>query len=263
MNNFHIGLPGNLLNALETLFRVDLQIEPGVSRLIPRSVWQGRYRDFINGRSSPNQEHPTPDGEDSISVDDLLEDGPVAVTITDLMGRPDHCFMKARPLPYAGERIRRLTQIFEGHPLTLHLTITSQYDYFREESNRGDWAHLGQRIRSVPSWSELTERIRDAAQGVQVRVWDFEQPRKIALPFVLDMFNVREEESIYRLERSLSRIFPKNAITTNQPSVTELNGDLIESFDEQYARDLLEITSMSSVSLVSPENITQEYFLFD
>ena len=262
MYNFHVGLPGIIPNLLNTMLETGFLAQLSDVSFLSRKIWQEKFRKLINetNKRTFKGEHYWQSSAEE--VDALSVHGGFSISIPDLMGKAEHCFEKARPLPYAETRIENVCQILSGKPITFHLTIMSQYDYLVFAAKQLSVDLKLSQIHTVPSWSDLAQRLRVASGGAQVVVWDFEQPKKVILTFLIDFLNVHDEDDITKLANYLSKSTNQNDFAgSNSPTMAVEGQDLSIIMDEQYEIDLEAIRQIEGVKLYTPENISREYFL--
>lgn len=261
MFNFHIGLPGLASDLLSSVSQADVFKTGATARVMPQERWREQFRGLVNteGADPTSKIKAVRTAERAIA--DWAKDGAVAISQHALLGAPEDCFLKEKPLPHADARIERVSELFASVPLTFHIAVQNQLDYLLAAMNRRPESRIAQKLRTIPSWSQLALRIKMAAPGRQIIVWDMEQPNKTTLAFAISMLDVSDSASIIIQNWPRARIMTQSNQMAGNLETQGLSSDLVDRLDAQYDLDLEEISQIEGVSLVLPQNVPDELHL--
>jgi hypothetical protein len=252
MFNLHVGIPGIVPDLLNSIVQAGILKGDSSPSILSRKLWQEQFRNLINAKQKEAQFNVAAWRTTEATIADLSALGPVAVSQHALLGRPEDCFLKRKVLPYTDARIARISDLFAAVPLTIHLTISSQFDYLHTTMNRLPKGKTFPQPSIVPSWSELVRRIKGAAPDRQILVWDFESPEKIALAFMIFLLDTKDEELIDAIDAHLSVTIKRPETAINSP---EIPHEMINRMDAQYDFDLEAINQIEGVSLILSDSI--------
>lgn len=259
MFNLHIGVPGVAPNLLHSIEQTKILKGPRGPQIISRKLWKQQFRGLINSRKIEDYTNITALRAAETTIAELSRHDSVAASQHALLGAPEECFFKNTVLPHTESRMRQVSDIFAAVPLRIHLTIQSQFEHLQVATNRLTKDMIFSEPRTTPSWAALVRRIKVAAPATQIVVWDFENPRQVALGFLATLLNINDPILI----ESLKTYIMSNFINTNTPpvsgAITEASKWAAEGFDTQYELDLQEISQMPGVNLIFPRDLPREY----
>ena len=261
MFNLHIGTPGIIPNMVHSVEQANLLEGCSDVQILSQKTWQEQFRGLVNRDQNKASFSATDWRAVEEKVVDLSNQGPVALSQHALMGRIEDCFIKRKMLPYADKRLGRLTEIFANVPVTLHLTIQNQFDYLQAAVNRLPEGKSFPEPRVVPSWSELVRRIKAAAPGTKVVVWEFDKPEEVALSFLMYLLNIENDGLINAMRRHLRATLKRQDTTLNGDEFPGPFHELTNRMDLQYELDLLALGRMKGVSLIPIGSIPKELHL--
>jgi len=259
MFNFHIGIPWIGHDLLHSVDKARI-LQPNTSPyILSQNVWRDQFRHLMNKES----EHPILEawGVADAKIADLLIREPVAISQHAILGSAQDWFLKRKTLPFAEYRISRILDIFAGVPLTFHLTITSQFDYIQTLMDRKILGGRETSLPAIPSWINLVQQIKNAAEGHKIVVWDFERPEKIALAFVAHLLETQDEALITRLRNHLSILIPSAGTLKKSHQLPSIPGETIDQIDVQYSLDLQSLSEMRGISLILHDTVPEKYHL--
>jgi len=254
MFNLHIGLPGILPNLIHTVAQVEALADEGSSCIISRELWQNQFSKLLNSKQSEFALNVAALRESKDTLAKLTLAHPtIAASQHDLLGSAKGCFINKKALPFTEARIERLLSIFSSVPLVLHLSIHSQFDYFKESVSQMEIGNALPQPFIIPSWFELVQRIKETAPSTPIVVWDFERPERVVLEFSVSLLCISDHRAINAISQSLQDEVRR---TSKVPLVTrndcELPCKVIAQMDKQYEFDLNSISRMEGVSLIRP-----------
>lgn len=261
MFNLHVGIPGIASDLLHSTVHAGLLKRDGAPAVLSRKLWQEQFRGLVNAKSTKATFDVAAWRATKATIADLSAYDAVAVSQHAFLGSPEDCFLKRRALPYTHARIARVSEIFADVPLTLHLTLQSQFDYLHTTMNRLPAGETIPQSGLVPSWSELVRRIKAAAPDRQIVVWDFEKPEKVALAFLICLLATKDAALIKALDALLSATIRRPEPPSGSHETLGIPHDLIERMDAQYDLDLEDISKIEGVSLILPESVPEEFHL--
>ena len=260
MFNLHVGIPGIVPDLLHSTVRAGLLRRDGAPAVLSQNLWQEQFRGQVNAKGTKAALDFAVWCAVEATIAYLAAHGSVAISQHALLGNPEDCFLKRKVLPYTDARIKRVSEIFAAVPLTFHLTISSQFDYLSTTMNRLPAGKALPQPCIVPSWSALVRRIRAAAPDRQIIVWDFEQPEKVALAFMICLLDTEDSSLIETLDAHLSTTVKRPA-HPNSRETPNIPHEMIDRMDLQYDLDLEAIKQIEGVSLILPESIPEEFHL--
>jgi hypothetical protein len=253
--NFHIGLPNvgaNVIHAVETANLVNVS---RYRHIVSTERYREVFRGLVNDDRVDGQSDRGALKEVFSVLHTLSEYQLVAFCQQAFMGTPEEIISSARGFKRAAARVARLSELFLDHELTIHLTICNPIDFFLEA--------LGPRANSialsteVPSWSVLVAKIRDAAPGRKIIVWDFRKPDAIVLSFVSMMLNLENEELTDEIRALVRRKIAKKSNSSDLIPLYEFMGYTYE----RYIDDLAVIDKLNDVSLIDKDSIPPDLHL--
>jgi hypothetical protein len=215
---------------------------------MPRDDFQQNIQSFIN----PKEELTTISSYslesarafiDHLSVYDI-----VAISQTPALGRPDD-ILKFTPMPQAPSRVEKLSELFRGHEVIFHLTISSPVDYISNLPRISDEEKFATISNGNFSWGTLIGRINAAAPDRQFVIWDFDNPKAIILEFVRSMLNVYDSTLISQIN---TMIYDQKNISTGTAIINKFPEleSAVHQLDTQYESDLQKISLMQGVTLI-------------
>ena len=261
MFNFHVGIPGIVPDLLNSIVQAGILKGDSSPSILSQELWQEQFRSLVNTKQLEALLNVAARRTAEATVADLSALGSVAISQHALLGTPEDCFLKHKVLPYADARIARVSDIFAAVPLTVHLTIFSQFDYLHTAMNRLPKGKAFPQPSIVPSWSKLVQRIKVAAPDRQIMVWDFENPEKIALAFMICLLDTKDDGLIDAIATHLSVTIKRPEPAINSPEISGVSHEMIDRMDAQYDFDLEEINRIEGVSLILPDSIPEEFHL--
>ncbi|MFV0490397.1 MAG: hypothetical protein ACK5M4_01080 [Pseudorhodobacter sp.] len=259
MFNLHIGIPGIIPDLLHSIAQTGILKADNAPQVLPRKLWQEQFRSLVNARRTTAAFNVTDRRSAEVTIGELSARGPVAASQHALLGLPEDCFFKNKVLPYTEARIGQISEIFAAVPLTFHLTIRSQFDYLRLAMNRRPEDRALTEPRIIPSWAQLVHRIKASAPDSQVVVWDFEQPEKVALAFLICLLDTRDGRLIETLAEYLGMTLKRPEMPLNNHEIPGIAPELADRLDVQYELDLKALDQIDGVSLILPENVPEEF----
>lgn len=261
MFNLHVGLPGI---AAEVMQHPQLGIILGKkfgSRVVQPEVWRANFRTAVNNGEGDSRSTRLTWELAKDTVKELSDIKATAISQPAMLGRSGDCFIRHKPLPNTFDRISHVSSIFGKSPLTIHLTVASQFDYLKMAMERSQKVHPFTVPKIVPSWSELVLRIKDAAPDRKIVVWDFEQPRKTIVAFVVNMLDLVDEEAVGRIYKWISSSKFWDDFSQFKPDMSAISAEMAEELDAQYDADLKDIQSMPDVYLLGASRIPEEFHI--
>ncbi|WP_281966800.1 hypothetical protein [Roseovarius nanhaiticus] len=259
--NFHIGAPRLASDVIHALARTKLLRGDIGHKTIAKTEFQKHLRGIINsGSKSDLSQHTLPDTVSTYLAD--LQDYSVVVGSQHAMlGHPKEVLSAGLLPPYAVARSAQLCKLLADFDLNLHLVITNQLDYltglsadFQKPFVPTDF------VSGVPSWTELVHKIQAACPNHQLIVWDFERPESVLLPFALAMFNIFETD-IQQLNAAIVRSLASKEFAPDPATTEAMPEHLIEEFDDQYERDLLQIETIENTILFRSDSLPQDMLI--
>lgn len=258
MFNLHIGIPGIIPDLLHSVGQAGLLKEGSSPQVLPRKLWQEQFRGLINTKPMGAACNVAGWRAVEATIAELSARSFVAASQHALLGVPEDCFVTSKVLPYTEARIGRVSEIFGAVPLTFHLTILSQFDYLRATVNRLPAGAVFPKPRIIPSWAQLVRRIKSAAPATQVVVWDFEQPEKVALAFLICLLNTKDGRLIKELDGHLRKTLKPPEMPLNNHEIPGIAQEFTAQLDVQYELDLQALDEIDGVSLILPKHVPVE-----
>lgn len=261
MFNLHIGIPGIIPDLLHSIERSKVFAGIQSPKILSRKLWQDNFRGLINSPAREVNSELQNWTNSQVELFQIFECESFAASQHALLGGVEDCFQKNRTLPYSDLRVARVSEIFDLVPLTFHLTIQSQFEYFNASTLRLSKNKTPLDIRGIPSWSQLVKRIKAAAPERNIVVWDFEDHQKAILPFVISLLDIKDGSQIESLSIYLKRYIIRHGPTVIKDDILALSPDMVEEMDYQYNFDLLSIDQIEGVSLVRVSDIPIDFYL--
>lgn len=258
MFNLHVGMPGIVPDLLESIVQAGILRGDSSPSVLSLELWQEHFRNLVNAKQKEAHLNVAAWHKTEAAIADMSARGSVAISQHALLGPPEDCFLKRKVLPYADARIARVSNIFAAAPLTVHLTMSCQFDYLHKVMHRLPKEKVFAQQSIVPSWSDLVRRIKAAAPDRQIMVWDFENPEKIALAFMVCLLDTKDEGLIDAIDAYLSVTIKRPNFAIKSP---EIPHEMVDRMDAQYDFDLEEINQIEGVSLILPDSIPEEFYL--
>ena len=256
--NFHIGAPRIAADLIKDIARLKAIRTASHLKILGLNEFKTHLRSIVNASES---------GLDLLGVRNPNSEGfwtelentqVVAASEHAMLGHPDKTFSDSQILPRSEQRVERLSSLLGTMGLDLHLTIANQQEYLARLP-----AETVMKINTfsrVPSWYELASRIQDVCPDRRLIVWDFTEPEKVGLPFVLALLDL-EDSSVDHLKepireslehsRIMSRVFRNNVGDENLNTL----------LNEQFQQDLDAIDAMDNTVLVRSDIVPKEYVL--
>lgn len=261
MFNLHVGLPG-IAADLFVHDQLDTILGKAFShRIVRDELWKENVRSAVNNGEGDSRSTRLVWELARDTVRELAALKATAISQHALLGRSGDGFLKSKAFPKAFERISHLSDIFLDQPLTLHLTVASQFDYLKMAMERSNKVQPFSVPKIVPSWSDLVFRIKDAAPERQIVVWDFEQPRKSSVAFIVNMLDLTDDETVSNIYEWVAKAKLWDDYGLYKPDMSSISQELAEELDAQFEIDLEEIDGMSNVTLIRPNRIPVEFYL--
>lgn len=261
MFNLHVGIPGIVPDLLHSVVHAGLLKIDDAPAVLSRQLWQKQFRGLVNAKRKNAALDAAAWRWTEAAISDLSAYDTVAVSQHALLGGPEDCFLKPKVLPYTDARIARVSEIFAAVPLTFHLTIQSQFDYLHATMARLLASSDSLQRGIVPSWSGLVRRIRAAAPDRKIVVWDFEQPEKVALAFMVCLLEVHDTALIKALEAHLYATLKRPGSPIGSNDIPGMPQEMIDRLDAQYDLDLQDLGKIEGVSLIVPDSISEEFHI--
>jgi hypothetical protein len=107
----------------------------------------------------------------------------------------------------------------------------------------------------------LVRRCKAAAPGVEIVVWDFEEPEKTVLAFIITILKLADWQLIEAAEKQIVKVLEKPGNQLIAQETLQVSAERREKMDRQYDHDLDIISEMDDVSLISSEDVPEEYHL--
>ena len=175
-----------------------------------------------------------------------------------MLGTPTDLLFPDKFLPRAQERLNRLAGLFNAGSLTIHVAITSHFEYVNALMKSNENGKRQADMMSALSWSDLIGRLRAEVPDSHFVVWDFEKPEAIALAYVISMLGIDDEETILALHCALSKAnWPSKNITENYSAI--IRESVIARLDDAYEIDIHNIEKMNDLSVVRWSSIPKEF----
>lgn len=260
MFSLHIGIPGIVPTLLETPELSQIIGSQNWAKMVPNALWQEKFRSVINREMDPSPSSLAMWKGAELEISRLEKTKRLVVSQHALLGRTVEGFSKKKAFPKAEERVARLNEVFKGKPITIHLTLTSQFEYLKLAMLRATAPTTLPDPTIVPSWGDLVSRIRKAAPQHDIVVWDFEQPGKITTAFVVNLIGATDEVLISDIHRFLRQKGSKLSGLQLSDSSSGIPYDYADILDAQYDIDLDMISGMKKVTMIRASNIPSEFF---
>ena len=249
--NFHVGAP----RIAEDLIR-EAATEPTVTadeQLRVLRPWE--YKKHLRSLVNDGMLGIEPLGADSDQSAKLCAHlaGFQTVVVSEhaMTAHPKQVLKQGVILPNAEQRLARLSMLLSDFDMDLHLAITDQAQYLsqlpvRNAAARADRFDLSER---VPSWFELVSRIRNACLRNRIVVWDFSDPKSVALPFVMTMLNLEEQE-LETMRASVSDYVRRKSVLAELFPSAHLGSDAAELLLQTYKQDLDNLEALENTVVI-------------
>lgn len=253
--NFHIGLPRIAANFLSSVAAEPMMRTETARYIVPPKRFTQDFRSLINRKQ-------TKGGPDMVAwrkamtfLRDVASFETVAFSQHALLGTPHEIVSDPHALIRAAERMTRLSDIFQNHPVAIHITIMNQVNYLSSIMEEPVASSITF-INSV-SWSVLIAALRAATPERHFIVWDFQQPKQIALRFLESMLNLNDIDLLAKYRASVQQ----NLISQMAGTVLAEKVELSDHWKARYDEDLNEIEQMKGVTLVRGDSVPSYYHL--
>jgi hypothetical protein len=251
MLNIHIGLPGLLTDLLRSVGESTALSSREDLLIVPPKLAKSVLAPLVSPRK-------VVDSEATERLSRFLNPSDVnsctTISVPNLFGYASDVLRSRRPFPLADGRIASLSKLIEAGEARFHLTLINQIDYIL----RLPGMSADDQIRAIQhtkfSWAELVHRVRMAAPEIELLVWDFSQPKKVALPFIESMIDSIGLDLIPQILRGLiadMSVVGSGPFDYTQPRQVAA----IVWLDERYSLDLDAIETMDDVTLFRPESV--------
>lgn len=261
--NFHIGatrVVPNLVNLFQMHWSKKLR-KQGTYYISPKD-YRDNFRSLVNEKRELDFVVLEGLAEQSLSAQrqEFNEYKTVVGSQHAMLGHPKEVMKNGIILREAGSRTYNLAQILKDQPLVFHLSITNQYDFFRNLYDQVDPSKFHKQLLSnTYSWQELVFRIKNKNPNIDIIVWDFEKPEWISLPFLSVLFDTDPQNFGEFAKDKIRQILKVNKVSTiNFSAGEDLPKELISKLDNQYEVDLHEIDKMDGVHLIRGEDVISE-----
>jgi hypothetical protein len=172
-----------------------------------------------------------------------------------MLGKTSDIFAESEILPKARRRVENFCRIFADRQINIHLAIAPLHDCLitMASEDEGVWkAEKG--TYGVNSWSNLVSHITAACPAANFTIWDFEDPDAVSLSFLASLLGLHVDQVDEVTRSNLHSDACENLKRAKLLSkIVVVNEPLQALMDEQYELDLLNISEMRNVSLVSPK----------
>jgi hypothetical protein len=256
--NFHIGATRVATNILECLSEIGSGFKvPSSTHLISSREYKWRFRGPVNEKNDSKFQASIDEPGWLLYSKKLSGFSKIAASQHAMLGHPKKMFKAGSILPTAEKRVRRLSHMFRGKSLTLHLAIASQHDCLLALSDDVDQSKIRAEMTStIPSWYDLVRAVRSASPEAAIVVWDFDQPNRVVLSFLSELLNEDPSSFGDAIKSKLRENSCQNIkIAQTVKKLIAFPEQLTVAFDEQYDFDLDNIDKMDGVTLVRAESI--------
>ncbi|WP_162685669.1 hypothetical protein [Roseovarius amoyensis] len=249
--NLHAGLPllasdllhsaaiGNVINECEGKY------------LVPENLYKDVFRSKVNGNeSSKNQDDSSKHLVRNVSQKNsllLVSQASMLGSSTDLFVNPDRYVKRAKL------RLQRFSELVGGSMLTVHLVITSQFEYLMSVFSDLPMSEVETMSRSAPSWAHLVEELDRSIPEHRFIVWDFERPKDTLFAFVLAMLETHNKEIKEKLRSICIQRYKLMSFSAEGKLLPNWQ-DIANRLDAQYEADLQKIMEMENVTLVQSQD---------
>ena len=259
--NFHIGAPGVASEIMKDLAKNEAVRKDSHTRILRAE----EYRQFLRPKVNASKDITDLIAEEVTEQDRfwkrLSKYQVLAASQHAMLGHPKDVIRKGVILPDAAGRVERLCELFKGHRLDLHVTITRQSNYISgmppDQLTSED---LEAPTGGVLSWLEFVSRIRAVSPDNQVLVWDFSDPGKVALPFAMAMLHF-EEALVSKLKTSVKKSIEYRAVFEKIFDAYVPNDDICNLLDAQFEADLKGIEALPNTVVIRPSAVPKEFHI--
>lgn len=261
MFNFHIGLPGIASELLNSVYDEGFLTGVNGHYIMPKKLWKERFRSLVN--VSPRKTICDTGAwlETAAIVSDLSKYESVAISRHSFLGKPEDCFSELGALPKTTARISRISDVFSSIPLTFHLTISPQFEYLYSVTRNSTEIDSAPTNGMVPSWADLVHRIKASAPHRRILVWDFEQPEKVALPFLISLIGIENSYFVDKLREHLGGSLKYCMDSDSEPENLNIHSRFSNQLDLQYDVDFNLMEQIEGVSVLRPSDILDNFYL--
>lgn len=249
MFRFHIGLPG-LHESILSSTAYSVTRPASFPHIVSHEDYAAYLEPFVITRDKLKAQRGGLQDAAAGFVERLMTHPRVIFSQPMMLGSMPDAIAPREPFPLAEGRIARLTRLLQGQELELHLLITNQANYFASHNLALRTTQAHAILKAAPSWSLLVERLRSAASGRPLFVWDFEYPNIVAPTFQAAMLGADIESLVFDDSDDWLELSPSNSRTENP---NDLSYDLIKvkrMLDARYDEDLEYLSKMKDVTLV-------------
>ena len=248
--NFHIGTPRIASRVIQNLSKMKSVSGTGYLQFLSPKAYKDHLRAHVNGSEDMVQMAAQNAEAEAAFFRRLTRSELLVASQPAMMGHPRDVFRQGLILPGAEDRVSRLSTLFAGQALDLHLTITNQADYIRMLQGDIAMEPLVEGLHdATPSWHELVLRLRKACPERRILVWDFEEPARIALPFAMTMLSF-DEALMEELREPVAEAIRVTALLPKILQRTVVPEEFLEELDAQYDDDLTAIEGIDNVVLI-------------
>ena len=259
MFNVHVGLPRVAKNLLHSFAEAKRVVPAGRSYIVSRQVYQENIRGLVSSTDRSSSLDEVSRRRAEAMIRQLVQHDVVAMSQHALLGQYEDCYLRRKVLPQGEARLARLAEVIKPFQMTVHLTITSQYDYLHA-ALVNDESEIEAISDNVPSWSQLVQRLRISVPEATFIVWDFERPAAIAPEFLMSLLQLSmtdvDKSELEQIVATTVDLVPSVLSTHHDSEVDALAARL----DEQYELDLTVLAEMPGVSLMQPAVVTTSSF---
>lgn len=256
--NFHIGAPRVAADLIKDTAKVKSVRSAKHLRVLKSTEYQAYFRGTVNASKRGIDLLNAADPATDTFWTELRGTQVLVASQHAMLGHPDKAFDDSQILPQSEKRVERLSNMLSGSTLDLHLTISNQRDYLS--------ALPAEAVRNIntfsraPSWYELAARIEAVCPDRRLIVWDFTKPEKVALPFVLAMFNLDDGE-IDKLKKPVRTSIAHSRLLSKVFQTKMLDAPLQAMLGEQFQQDLNAIDAMRNTVLIRSDTVPKEFIL--
>jgi len=252
MINLHVGIPHLLPNLIHDIQKRAIVNSRKTATVISRDEWKSLFRPALSERRRKILEIASmPALQGAYTGSDSRN---ITISQHTFLGKGISFFAPKHSIIGYERKIEKLVGLFEGRRINIHILIKDQHEYLRgltgEELNhflQSDWV-------SIPSWSDLVQRIRISAPNSKLIVWDCEEENKIAFAFATWMLELKRDAEMNNVYNFVREYMQKISATRGQMELN-LPPRVSESLDLQYFLDCEEISKMEGVSFVKKERV--------
>ncbi|PKQ10557.1 MAG: hypothetical protein CVT70_19010 [Alphaproteobacteria bacterium HGW-Alphaproteobacteria-1] len=104
------------------------------------------------------------------------------------------------------------------------------------------------------------QRIKTVAPANQIVVWDFEQPTKVTLAFLICLLDTNDARLIEALHKYLIKTLDRPEMPISSHEIPGIDHEFSYHLDVQYELDLEAIRQTDGVLLIRPEDVPEEFY---